>query len=45
MRFKRIGLPDIFATAGNPDYLRQLYGLNGEAVAQQAIALLEGSAV
>jgi transketolase len=45
VRFKRIGLPDIFATAGNPDYLRQLYGLNGEAIAQQAIALLEGPVV
>ena len=38
--FKRIGLPDTFATAGNPDYLRQLYGLNGDAIAQQAAALL-----
>lgn len=40
VRFQRIGLPDIFATAGNPDYLRQLYGLNGEAVARRAAALL-----
>jgi transketolase len=43
--FQRIGLPDVFATAGNPDYLRQLYGLNGEAIARQAMVLLDGPAV
>jgi transketolase len=41
IRFKRIGLPDVFAVEGNPDYLRQLYGLNGKAIAEQAKSLLE----
>jgi transketolase len=41
VRFKRIGLPDVFATAGNPDHLRKLYGLNGTAIAQCATALLD----
>lgn len=38
--FRRIGLADTFATEGNPDYLRQLYGLTDAAVADQARALL-----
>ncbi len=41
VRFKRIGLPDIFATSGRPDYLRELYGLNGKAIAEHATALLD----
>jgi transketolase len=39
--FRRIGLPDTFATEGNPDYLRQLYGLHGAAIAERAAALLK----
>ena len=40
-RFKRLGLEDTFATEGNADYLRQVYGLNGEGIARQAAMLLE----
>jgi transketolase len=39
--FRRVGLPDTFATEGNPDYLRQLYGLHGAAIAERAAALLK----
>jgi transketolase len=38
--FRRLGLQDIFATEGNADYLRQVYGLHGKAIAKQASALL-----
>jgi TPP-dependent pyruvate/acetoin dehydrogenase alpha subunit len=41
VRFKRLGLPDIFATEGNADYLRHRYGLDGEGIAREAVALLE----
>jgi transketolase len=41
VRFKRLGLPDIFATEGNADYLRHRYGLDGEGIAREATALLE----
>jgi transketolase len=39
--FKRLGMADAFATEGNADYLRQVYGLNCEAIAQQALLLLD----
>jgi transketolase len=39
-RFKRVGIPDIFATSGRPDYLREYYGLNGANIAEQALSLL-----
>jgi transketolase len=42
-RFKRVGILDIFATAGRPDYLREHYGLNGAAIAEHAINLLENN--
>ncbi|MCJ7708953.1 MAG: transketolase family protein [Anaerolineales bacterium] len=41
VRLTRIGVPDIFATEGNADYLRRLYGINGEGIARQALAMLE----
>ncbi|MCL5986812.1 MAG: transketolase family protein [Actinobacteria bacterium] len=39
--FLSMGLADIFATEGNPDELRELYGLNAKAIAQKARILLE----
>lgn len=41
VRFRRLGLRDIFATEGNADYLRQVYGLTGEGIASQAKDLLD----
>jgi transketolase len=38
--FKRLGMNDAFATEGNADYLRQLYGLQAEVIAREAEALL-----
>jgi len=40
-RFRRLGLPGIFATEGNADYLRHTYGLDGEGIAEAAITLLK----
>ena len=39
-RFKRLGLADVFATEGSADYLRQVYGLHSQAIADQARSLL-----
>ena len=39
-RFRRLGLPDVFATEGNDDHLRRLYGLHAASIADQARALL-----
>ena len=42
-RVHRIGLKDEFSTAvGNQAYLRHLYGMDGEAVAEKAAALING---
>jgi transketolase len=38
--FKRLGMADVFATEGNADNLRQVYGLHGEAIARKALGLL-----
>jgi len=43
VRFKRLGMADAFATEGNADYLRQVYGLHGEGIAREALALLEAT--
>ena len=41
-RVRRIGLEDCFATAvGSQQYLRQVYGMDGAAVAEKAEALLK----
>ncbi len=40
VRFKRLGVPDVFAPAGSADNLRPLYGLTGSAIAESAVALL-----
>jgi transketolase C-terminal domain/subunit len=36
-------MADAFATEGNADYLRQVYGLHGEGIAREALALLEAT--
>jgi len=40
-RIHRIGLNDCFTTVvGNQQYLRQIYGMDGEAIAEKAMALV-----
>ncbi len=39
-RFRRIGLPDIFAIPGHPDELRQKYGMNSIHIVSMARKLL-----
>ena len=40
-RFMRLGLPDIFATEGNADFLRAHYKLDARGITEQAVSLLE----